>query len=60
LARATALKQTRKGKQSHFGMKFHVGADATSGVVRAAVVTAANVHDKHSVPELLHGEETRV
>lgn len=54
------MKQTRKGKQWHFGMKVHVGADAKTGVVHAAVVTAANVHDKHAVPDLLHGQETRV
>jgi IS5 family transposase len=54
------MKQTRKGNQWHFGMKVHVGADAKTGVVHAAVVTAANVHDKHAVPDLLHGEETRV
>lgn len=54
------MHQTRKGNQWHFGMKVHVGADARSGLVHAAVVTAANVHDKHAVPELLHGEETRV
>ena len=54
------MKQTKKGNQWHFGMKVHVGANATTGVVRAAVVTAANVHDKHAVPDLLHGEETRV
>jgi IS5 family transposase len=54
------MKQTRKGKQWHFGMKVHVGADAKTGVVHAAVVTAANVHDKHPVPDLLHGQETRV
>jgi IS5 family transposase len=54
------MKQTRKGNQWHFGMKVHVGADAKTGVVHAAVVTAANVHDKHAVPQLLRGEETRV
>jgi IS5 family transposase len=54
------MKQTKKGNQWHFGMKVHVGADAKIGVVHAAVVTAANVHDKHAVPDLLHGEETRV
>lgn len=54
------MKQTRKGKQWHFGMKVHVGADAKTGVAHAAVVTAANVHDKHAVPDLLHGQETRV
>ncbi|MCX7901001.1 MAG: IS5 family transposase [Burkholderiaceae bacterium] len=54
------MRQTKKGNQWHFGMKVHVGADAKTGVVHAAVVTAANVHDKHAVPDLLHGEETRV
>jgi len=54
------MRQTKKGNQWHFGMKVHVGADAQSGAVHAAVVTAANVHDKHAVPDLLHGEETRV
>lgn len=54
------MKQTKKGNQWHFGMKVHVGANAKTGVVHAAVVTAANVHDKHAVPDLLHGEETRV
>jgi IS5 family transposase len=54
------MKQTCKGKQWHFGMKVHVGTDAKTGVVHAAVVTAANVHDKHPVPDLLHGQETRV
>jgi IS5 family transposase len=54
------MKQTKKGKQWHFGMKVHVGADAKTGVVHAAVVTAANVHDKHPVPDLLHGKERRV
>jgi IS5 family transposase len=59
-ARDAEMKQTKKGQQWHFGMKVHVGADAKTGVVHAAVVTAANVHDKHAVPDLLHGEETRV
>jgi IS5 family transposase len=59
-SRDPEMKQTKKGNQWHFGMKVHVGADAKTGVVHAAVVTAANVHDKHAVPDLLHGEETRV
>jgi IS5 family transposase len=54
------MKQTKKGNQWHFGMKVHVGANARTGLVHAAVVTAANVHDKHALPDLLHGEETRV
>jgi IS5 family transposase len=54
------MKQTRKGNQWHFGMKLHVGADSKTGLVHSAVVTSANVHDKHPLPELLHGAERRV
>lgn len=54
------MRSTRKGRQWHFGMKVHVGADAKTGLVHAAVVTSANVHDKHALPDLLHGDETRV
>jgi len=54
------MKQTRKGNQWHFGMKLHVGADSKTGLVHSAVVTSANVHDKHPLPELPHGAERRV
>ena len=54
------MRQTRKGKQWHFGMKVHVGADSQTGLVHSAVVTSANVHDKHPLPKLLHGAERRV
>lgn len=54
------MRQTRKGKQWYFGMKVHVGVDSQSGLVHSAVVTSANVHDKHPLPDLLHGQEQRV
>jgi IS5 family transposase len=54
------MHQTRKGKQWFFGMKLHIGVDSQTGLAHSAVVTAANVHDKHPLPELLHGEERRV
>lgn len=54
------MHQTQKGKQWFFGMKLHVGVDSHTGLVHSAVVTAANVHDKHPLPDLLHGEELRV
>jgi len=54
------MKQTRKGNQWHFGMKVHVGADSKTGLVHSAVVTGANVHDKHALGALLHGQEKRV
>ena len=37
-----------------------IGVDSQSGLAHSAVVTAANVHDKHPLPQLLHGEEQRV
>jgi IS5 family transposase len=58
-ARDPEMHQTKKGNQWHFGMKLHIGADSQSGLVHSASVTAANVHDGHEVPNLLHGEETR-
>nr|WP_277986345.1 transposase [Noviherbaspirillum cavernae] len=41
------MHQTRKGQQWYFGMKLHIGVDSQSGLAHSAVVTAANVHDKH-------------
>ena len=59
-ARDPEMHQTRKGQQWYFGMKLHVGVDSQTGLTHSAVVTAANVHDKHALPDLLHGEEQRV
>jgi len=54
------MHQTRKGKQYYFGMKLHIGVDSQTGLTHSAVVTAANVHDKHPLPDLLHGQEQQV
>lgn len=54
------MHQTRKGKQYFFGMKLHIGVDSKTGLAHSAVVTAANVHDKHPLPDLLHGAEQAV
>ena len=59
-ARDPEMHQTRKGRQWYFGMKLHIAVDSQTGLAHSAVVTAANVHDKHPLPELLHGEEQRV
>ncbi len=58
-SRDPEMHQTKKGKDWHFGMKLHIGADSKTGLVHRASVTAANVHDSHEVPNLLHGRETR-
>ena len=54
------MHQTKKGQQWYFGMKLHIGVDSRTGLAHSAVVTAANVHDKHPLPDLLHGNEQRV
>jgi IS5 family transposase len=59
-ARDPEMHQTRKGQTWHFGMKMHIGVDSRTGLAHSAVVTAANVHDKHPLPNLLHGRERRV
>ena len=41
-------------------MKLHIGVDSKTGLAHSAVVTAANVHDKHPLPDLLHGHEEHV
>jgi transposase, IS5 family len=59
-ARDPEMHQTRKGQQWYFGMKMHIGVDSRTGLAHSAVVTAANVHDKHPLADLLHGNEQRV
>ena len=54
------MHQTKKGNQWYFGMKAHAGVDSKHKIVHSAAVTAANVADSTVLPELLHGEETRV
>jgi IS5 family transposase len=54
------MHQTRKGQQWYFGMKLHIGVDSQSGLAHSAMVTPANIHDKHPLPHLLHGQERRV
>jgi IS5 family transposase len=54
------MHQTKKGKQWYFGMKAHVGVDSKTKIIHTAVATPANVADATVLPELLHGEETRV
>ncbi len=59
-SRDPEMHQSKKGNQWYFGMKLHIGADTHSGLVHSASVTAGNVHDSHELPNLLHGQETRL
>jgi len=54
------MHQTKKGNQWYFGMKAHIGVDSKTKVIHAVVATAANVADSTLLPDLLHGDETRV
>src|ERR1700753_1761234 len=53
------MKQTRKGKNWHFGMKLHIGTDQ-HGIVHTVRATDAAVADVTQLPELLHGQEREV
>jgi transposase, IS5 family len=54
------MHQAKKGKNWYFGMKAHVGVDSKTKIIHTAVATAANVSDVAMLPDLLHGDETRV
>lgn len=49
----------RKGG-AHFGYKAHVAVDAGSGLIRAAALTPANVHDGAMAERLVRGDEEAV
>ena len=54
------MHQTKKGNQWYFGMKAHIGVDSQTKLIHSVVATAANVADSTILPDLLHGDETRV
>jgi len=54
------MHQVKKGNEWYFGMKAHIGVDATSGLVHTIEATAANVADIAMTASLLHGDEKRV
>ena len=53
------MKQTRKGKNWHFGMKLHIGTDRR-GTVHSVTATHAAESDIKQMSNLLHGEESEV
>jgi len=59
-SRDPEMHQAKKGKNWYFGMKAHVGVDSKTKIIHTAVATAANISDVAMLPDLLHGEETRV
>src|SRR5437588_4445048 len=59
-SRDPEMHQAKKGKNWYFGMKAHVGVDSKTKIIPTVVATAANISDVAMLPDLLHGEETRV
>jgi len=59
-ARDPEMHQTKKGNQWYFSTKGHFGVDSRTKLIHTAVVTPANVADSLVLPDLLHGNETRV
>jgi IS5 family transposase len=58
-SRDPEMRQAKKGKTWHFGMKVHVGTDRR-GVVHSLIGTHAAVADITQMETLLHGEEREV
>ena len=58
-ARDPEMKQGRKGRDWHFGMKAHVGTDC-HGLVHSLVTTHAGESDVSQLPKLLHGDERQL
>src|SRR6266699_828426 len=58
-SRDPEMKQTRKGRNWHVGMKLHIGADKR-GIVHTVRATNAAVADITQLPDLLHGQEREV
>jgi IS5 family transposase len=50
------MRQARKGRTWHFGMKLHIGTDL-KGRVHTVTATHAARNDITQLPQLLHGEE---
>jgi len=58
-ARDPEMRQGRKGKDWHFGMKAHVGTDRR-GIVHSLTTTHAGTNDITQLPSLLHGGESEI
>ena len=58
-SRDPEMRQAKKGKMWHFGMKVHVGTDRR-GVVHSLVTTHAAAADIRHMEALLHGHEREI
>ena len=56
-SRDPQMAQAKKGNEWHFGMKAHIGADAGTGMVHSASVTAANAHGIQEARRLVREDD---
>jgi IS5 family transposase len=54
------MRSSKKGNQWYFGMKAHVGVDASSGLVHTAGMTSGNVHDAKVMDRLVRDDDTAI
>lgn len=59
VSRDPEMQQTRKGRNWHFGMKLHIGADKR-GLIHTVRATAARTADITQLPALLPGQEREI
>ena len=51
---------TKKNDTSYFGYKAHMAVDEGSNLIRDALLTSADLHDRQAVIDLLQGDEAAV
>jgi len=51
------MRQTKKGKTWHFGMKCHIAVDAGSGYIHSLKTTPANIHDITIASKLIREDD---
>ena len=54
------MRSSKKGNQWYFGMKAHIGVDATSGLVHTAGVTTGSVHEAKVMDNLIREDDRAV
>jgi len=54
------MRSSKKGNQWHFGMKAHIGVDASSGLVHTTGVSSGSVHDATVMDRLIRADDTAV
>ena len=54
------MSSTKKGENWTFGMKMHIGVDASSGLIHSCIATTAQDSDRSQFTEMLQGGEKAI